>query len=121
MTRVPLSKNASWNRPHNFIVNLRGSVIFFEDASNEIAHLYSKQVPSKDVHAAVMLAESKGEEQYHTFVQQRLVQRTVPISAPIKANNWPLPGNAPTVNKMKPGKSAKEGVHLLGKLYFPEC
>ena len=88
----------------------------FEDAYNEIAHLYSKHLPSKDVHSAVMLAESKGEVQYHTFVLQRLVQRSVPISAPIKTNNSPLPGNAPKVNKMKPGKSAKEDVHLLGRL-----
>ena len=87
----------------------------FEDAYNEIAHLYSKHLPSKDVHLAV-LAESKGEVQYHTFVLQRLVQRSVPISAPIKANNLPLPGNAPKVKKMKPGKSAKEDVHLLGRL-----
>ena len=91
----------------------------FEDASNEIAHLYSKHVPSKDVHAAVMLAESKGEEQYHTIVLHQLVQRTVPISAPIKANNLPLPGNAPKVNKTKPGKSAKGMCIFWGNSIFP--
>ena len=36
----------------------------FEDASNEIAHVNSKHVPSKDVHAVVMIAENKGKEQY---------------------------------------------------------
>ena len=36
----------------------------FEDTSNEIAHFNSKHVPSKDVHAVVMIDENKGKEQY---------------------------------------------------------
>lgn len=51
--------------------------------------IHSKEIMDSSVVNTVQNARKIGEEQFKTFMKERLVERNKPITEPIKKNNFP--------------------------------
>ena len=91
----------------------------FEEQSNDLMVLDTKDIVDKSVEESVRNAERLGKEQYMNFVKSRLIEGTIPISDTIKKNKLPLFNYKPTEpakqNKMT---ALKNDVNLFSQLYI---
>ena len=53
----------------------------------DLLRLYTRDIVDPAVASSICCAEEKGIEQFKKFVADRLVERSTPISEPIKKNN----------------------------------
>lgn len=95
----------------------------FEEQSNELLVLTSKNIADQSVKETVgsLRVEQVGKEQYKTFVTERLVQYSKPLSDPIKKNKMPLM-SLPCIKEASKSHmqiaSLKSDCRLLARLYI---
>ena len=93
----------------------------FTEDSGDLLALDSRDIADPAVTDTVRRIEKIGEEQYETFVKERLVNQTKPISDPIKKNNLPLFSRPPVREKTKSQlqlTSLKNDCSLFSRLYI---
>ena len=93
----------------------------FLEESNDLLRLDTKDIIDPLVAASLGQAEALGKQQYQEFVKERLLQRSVHISEPIKKNNLSLFSRLPVREKTKSSlqvTSLKSDVSLFSKLYI---
>ena len=92
----------------------------FTENSSDLLVLDSRDLADPAVINTVRKIEKLGQEQYDTYVIDRLVNQTKPISAPIKKNNLPLFNRLPIREKTKSQlqlTSLKNDCSLFSRLY----
>ena len=91
----------------------------FQETSEDLIVLDSKDIADPAVVTTVKQVEALGEAQFQTFVTERLVQRTKPLSEPIKRNKLALCSSPPPkdVSKTKQ-QSLKSDCSLFSRLYI---
>ena len=62
----------------------------FLEESKDLMRLDTRDIADPNVVSTVQQAEEIGKKQYKTFVADRLQERTVPLTEPIKKNKLPL-------------------------------
>lgn len=62
----------------------------FLENNNDLVIMHSKNIVQTSVITTVENIESTGEAQYQAYVKERIIERTVPLSDPIKRNKLPL-------------------------------
>ena len=62
----------------------------FLEESTDLVRLDTRDIADPTVVSTVQQAEEIGKKQYKTFVADRLLERTVPLTEPIKKNKLPL-------------------------------
>ena len=87
------------------------------DDSNELCHLYNKEVFPKDTHDSVTKAEMIGKEHFETFYRARILTASIPISSPIKMNKLSLPGT-PLKDKRRPLLQKKMSTFLESSTFL---
>lgn len=65
----------------------------FDEDSDEIIILDTKEVMSDVVPRSIMCAHEEGKKQHSAFVKERLESQAVAFHEPIKMNKIPLPSN----------------------------
>lgn len=61
----------------------------FSEEGEELMAIHSKEIMDSSVVNTVRNARKIGEEQFKTFMKERIVERNKPITEPIKKNNLP--------------------------------
>ena len=83
--------------------------------------IHSKEIMDSSVVNTVRNARKIGEEQFKTFMKERLVERNKPITEPIKKNNFPtfnvLSKKVVSKDKAKVGV-LKQDLALFSRLYI---
>ena len=93
----------------------------FLEESEELYKLDTKDVAAPSVVFTVRRIEALGTTQFDTYISDRLVRRTVPLSEPIKKNKLPLFSSPPpkTLSKSKQQlSSVKSDCALFSRLYI---
>ena len=90
----------------------------FEEDSNEIIILDTKEVLSEEVARSIMCAHEEGKKQHSAFVKERLESQAVAFHEPIKMNKILLPSNRHKKQRSKYVDNTKDDLHLLGQLYI---
>ena len=62
----------------------------FADKSGDLLVLDSRDLADSAICDTVRAIEKLGQQQYNTYVTERMLQRTTPITDPIKRNSMPL-------------------------------
>ena len=70
----------------------------FADTSSDLLKLHSRDIADSAVADAIYNIEKLGQDDYDTFVKDRLASQTVSIQEPIKKNNLPLFKQHPAKN-----------------------
>ena len=73
----------------------------FAEYSSDLLVLNSRDVVDTAVADTVRQMEKLGLEQYETYVEERLMNQTVPIAVPIKRNNLHLFSRPPVREKSR--------------------
>lgn len=92
---------------------------FFED-SKDLLRLDTRDMIDPAVASSVSQAENLGKQQYETFISERLLERSVPISEPIKKNHCSVDLHL-DLEKSKSSlqvASLKSDVSLFSRLYI---
>lgn len=93
----------------------------FLEESKDLLRIDTKDIIDPAVASSVNQAESLGNQQYKTFISERLLEQSVPISEPIKKNKLPLFSRPPPREKSKTSlqvSSLKSDVSLFSRLYI---
>ena len=93
----------------------------FLEESEELYKLDTKDVAAPSVVSTVRRIGALGISQFDTYISDRLVRRTVPLSEPIKKNKLPLFSSPPpkTLSKTKQQlSSVKSDCALFSRLYI---
>ena len=90
----------------------------FDEDSDEIVILDTKEVMSEDVARSIMCAHEEGRKKHSAFVKERLETQAVAFHEPIKKNKILLPSNRHKKQRNKRVDSTKDDLHLLGQLYI---
>ena len=97
----------------------------FCDDRSDLLVLDSRDLTDPAVINTVRQIEKLGQEQYHTYVNERLVNQTKPITDPIRRNNLPLFSRSPVREKSRTQLqllSLKNDCSLLsGCSLHPKC
>ena len=110
-----------------FVTNIGNVISTLEEFGNPfaidsgpLASLQSKVIASDMVVNTVKKIRSIGQQQYKNFVNERLINRTVALQAPIKRNKFDLLSTQP--KKSNPGRlklgDAKSDCALFSRLYI---
>ena len=92
----------------------------FDDETSELVVLFSGDIIDNSVMETLYKINQSGIEQYNTFVNERIINRSKPLSDPIKKNNFPLISR-PTVKKSTVPtqvSSLKQDCNLFARLYI---
>ena len=91
----------------------------FADTGTDMYNLDTKDVASDEVVKTVNNIQARGEAQYSEYVQKRLVDRSFPLSTPIKRNKFCLFGTAPLKKSSAHFQIAtlKNNCSLFARLY----
>ncbi|KAK3737220.1 hypothetical protein QZH41_001820 [Actinostola sp. cb2023] len=93
----------------------------FGDNSGDLLVLDSRDIANAAIVNNVRQIETLGKQQYENFVTERLVNRTKPITEPIKRNKLPLFSKPPAQEKSKAQHkviSLKNDCSLFSRLYI---
>jgi hypothetical protein len=93
----------------------------FSDDSKDLLVLDSRDLADPAVINTLRQIEKLGQEQYDTYVNERLVNQTKPITDPIKRNNLPLFSRPPVREKSKTQlqvSSLKNDCSLFSRLFI---
>ena len=93
----------------------------FLEESEELYKLDNKVVAAPSVVSTVRKIEELGKSQFDTYISERLVNHTFPLSEPIKKNKLPLFSSPPpkTLSKTKQQlSSVKSDCALFSRLYI---
>ena len=93
----------------------------FAENSNDLLVLDSRDLADPAVIGMLCQIKSLGQEQYDTYVNERLVKQTKPITDPIKRNNLPLFSRPPMREKSRTQlqwSSLKNYCSLFSRLYI---
>ena len=93
----------------------------FCDESKDLLVLDSRDLADPAVISSIRQIEKLGQEQYDTYVNERLVNQTKPITDPIKKNNLPLFCRPPIREKSKTKlqlSSLKNDCSLFSRLFI---
>ena len=93
----------------------------FIDESNDLLVLDTRDIADPLVVNAMRTLKKTGQEQYDTFVTERLVTQTTPINDPIKRNKFPLFSRPPVREKSRAKhqlSSLKSDCSLFSSLYI---
>ena len=101
-----------WSRSISGVMREMGNP--FCDDSTDLLVLYSRDMTDPAVINTVRQIEKLGQEQYHTYVSERLVNQTKPITDPIRRNNLPLFSRSPVREK----SSLKNDCSILSRLFI---
>ena len=111
----------------NFQKEVNKLIAVFENLGNpfleegpDLYNLVTKDLAESDVISTVRNIEKIGEEKYKTFVQERLIDRSVPLTDNIKKSNLPLfsrPAKQEKPEKLQVS-SLKNSVALFSSLYI---
>lgn len=61
----------------------------FMEQGKELIAIHTKDIMNDDVVSAVQKVRKVGEEQFNTFIKDRLIDRSKPVTEPLKKNNLP--------------------------------
>ena len=92
----------------------------FDDETSELVVLFSGEITENSVTETLYQINQSGIEQYNTFVNERIINRSKPLSDPIKSNNFPLISR-PTVKKSTlptQVSSLKQDCNLFARIYI---
>ena len=92
----------------------------FDDETSELVVLFSEEITDNSVTETLCQINQSGIEQYNTFVNERIINRSKPLSDPIKRNNFPLISR-PTVKKSTVPtqvSSLKQDCNLFARIYI---
>jgi hypothetical protein len=73
----------------------------FQEDSDYLFALDTKNVKSEDVVQTVKTVQSMGQQQYKNFIAERFEKRTQPVHAPIHRNKLPLISDHTAGTKLK--------------------
>ena len=73
----------------------------FEEEGEELIALHTKDVMDSDVVETVRNITQVGQSHYDKFVQERMIERSKPVTDTIKKNNLPLFNNSNKKSKTK--------------------
>ena len=90
----------------------------FEEDSDEIIILDTKEVLSEDISRSIMCAHEEGKKQHSAFVKECLESQAVAFHEPIKMNKILLPSNRHKKQRSKYVDSTKDDMHLPGQQYI---
>ena len=93
----------------------------FAETSKDLLVLDSRDLADPAVVDTMRQIKSLGQEQYDTYVNERLVNQTKPITVPIKRNNLPLFSRPPVREKSKAQLQLsllKNDCSLFSRLYI---
>ena len=93
----------------------------FLEESTDLMRLDTRDIADLNVVSTVQQAEEIGKKQYKTFVADRLQERTVPLTEPIKKNKLPLFSRSSPREKSKTSlqvTSLKSDCSLFSRLYI---
>lgn len=93
----------------------------FLEETTDLLKLDSRDIVDPAIVSSVRQAKTMGQQQYQTFVTDRLVDQTTPISEPIKKNKLPLFSLPPQRDKSKASlkvSSLKSDCSLFSRLYI---
>jgi hypothetical protein len=94
---------------------------FSEKSSVDLLVLDTRNIVDTEVIHTVNHIEKLGQDQYDTFITERLVDQTKPINDPIKRNNLPLFSRPPVREKSRSQQqisSLKNDCSLFSRLYI---
>ncbi len=91
----------------------------FEEDSDEIIVLDTKEVMPQEVAQSIMCAHEEGKKQHSTFVHERLETQVVSLHEPIKMNKISFPSNRHKKSRSSKRvvSTTKDDLRLLGQLY----
>ncbi len=123
---IPKHHDQSPSVQKRFAADTKALVAAFQDAGNpfdedsdEIVILDTKEVMSESVAQSIMCAHVEGKKQHSAFVKERLESITVSFHEPIKMNKILLPSNPYKKQRaIKRIDSTKNDLHLLRQLYI---
>jgi len=93
----------------------------FMEESKDLLRLDTRDIIDERAASVICQAEELGKEQYNTFVTDRLLDQSTPLSEPIKRNKLPLFSRPPPREKSKASlqvSSLKSDVSLFSRLYI---
>ena len=93
----------------------------FSEDSKDLLVLNSRDIADPAVINTVCNIDKLGQEQYDTYVNERLLDQTKPITDPIKRNNLPLFSRSPTREKSRTQlqvSSLKNDCSLFSRLFI---
>ena len=93
----------------------------FTEETTDLLRLDTRDTIDPGVVTSVRQAEGIGQQQYHTFLTDRLLERSTTISEPTKNNNLPLFSRPPQLEKTKASlqvSSLKSDCSLFSRLYI---
>lgn len=93
----------------------------FTEESSDLLVLDTRDIADPAVSDAMRKLEKTGQEQYDTFVTERLVAQERPVQDPIKRNNFPLFSRPPARDKSRAKlllSSVKSDCSLFSSLYI---
>lgn len=93
----------------------------FCDDGNDLLVLNSRDLADPAVINTVHQIEKLGQEQYHTYVSERLVNQAKAITAPVRRNNLPLFSRSPVREKSRTQlqlSSLKNDCCLFSRLFI---
>ena len=91
------------------------------EESNDLLRLDTRDIVDTSVASSIYQAEDIGKKQYLTFITERLIERTTPLSEPITKNKLSLFSRPHPREKSKTSKqlsSLKSDVSLFSRLYI---
>ncbi|KAK0039757.1 hypothetical protein Bpfe_030812 [Biomphalaria pfeifferi] len=92
----------------------------FLEKSAELVTLHDNNIVDAAVHKTLSNIHKTGVAQYNEFMQERLVNMTKPVSAPIRRNNFILIAGAKRKKRSAPQyriSSLKSDCYLFSRLY----
>lgn len=93
----------------------------FKEDSGDLLSLDTKDIMPKEVVESVKNIQKVGQDQYKAFVTEKMIQRTKPITDPIKRNKLPLFSRLPikaASKKQAQVAALKDDCSLFSRLYI---
>ena len=117
----PSFQNAFATDVHDLVASFEELGNPFSDEDEELKTIHSKEIMDCTVVNTVRNTRKIGEEQFNTFIKERLVERNKPITEPIKKNNLPTFNvhSKKVISKDKAKVAAlKQDLPLFSRLYI---
>ena len=93
----------------------------FTEESENLMAMHTKDIMDDNVVATVKNAHKIGEEQFCLFVKERFIDRSKPVTDPLKKNSLPVfstPAKKAVSKDQAKVKLLKEDCSLFGRLYI---
>ena len=92
----------------------------FNESGEDLTALHTKEIMKEETVNTVRKAREVGEQQFETFLKERLKSKAKPLTDPIKKNNFPTFNNRRNEVSKDKGKVMvlKEGCALFSRLYI---